>query len=100
MFGRHRKNGRNGHDISARLNSVRSDLDALQGDVRGLLNDVGYAAGDQVHGAVRNATGRVEEWGNESIEGVRKTVRDRPLSACALSAGAGAFLAALFAARL
>jgi ElaB/YqjD/DUF883 family membrane-anchored ribosome-binding protein len=96
MVGRRKKNGRNGHDISARLNSMRSDLDALQEDTRGLLYDIGYAAGDQVHGAMRNATGRLEEWGNEGIEGVRKTVRNRPLYACAISAGAGALLAALF----
>ena len=74
---------------------MRSDFAALQEDVRGLLNDVGYAAGTQVQGAVRNAASRAEEWGNEGIEGVRKTVRDRPLSACALSAGAAALLTAL-----
>jgi ElaB/YqjD/DUF883 family membrane-anchored ribosome-binding protein len=96
MFGKLKKNGRSGHDISARLNSMRSDLDALHEDTRGLLNDIGYAAGYQVHGAMRNATGRVEEWGNEGLEGVRKTVRNRPLYACAISAGAGALLATLF----
>src|SRR5262245_42225269 len=96
MFGRRKKNGRNGHDISARLNSMRSNLDAMQEDARGLLNDVGYAAGNQVHGAIKHVTGRAGDWGNESLEDVRKTVRANPLFACVLSAGTAALLAALF----
>src|SRR5215471_7396067 len=96
MFGRYKKNGRDRHDISARLSSMRSNIDAMQEDARGLLNDVGHAAGNQVRGAIRDTSGRAEEWGNESLAGMRKTVRARPLSACAFSAGAGALLAALF----
>jgi ElaB/YqjD/DUF883 family membrane-anchored ribosome-binding protein len=102
MFSRRKKNGHNRRDISARLNSMRSDLDALQENMRGLLNDVGGAAGDQVQGAMRNAAqsahgavDRVEEWGNESLEDMRKTVRGRPLASCALSIGAGALLGAI-----
>lgn len=104
MFSRRNTNGHNARDVSARLNSMRSDLDALQENMRGLLNDVGGAAGDQVQGAMRNAAqsaqgavDRVEELGNDSLDGMRKTVRERPLSACALSIGAGALLAAFFA---
>jgi ElaB/YqjD/DUF883 family membrane-anchored ribosome-binding protein len=103
MFGRRKKNRHNMRDVSARLNSMRSDLDALQENMRGLLSDVGGAADDQIQGAIRNAAqsaqgavDRVGEWGNDSFDGMRKTVRGRPLSACALSIGAGALLAALF----
>jgi ElaB/YqjD/DUF883 family membrane-anchored ribosome-binding protein len=102
MIMRRKKNGHKGDDVSARLKSMRSDLDALQENMRGLLNDVGDAAGDQVQGAMRNAAqsahgavDRVEEWGNESLDGMRKTVRGRPLAACALSVGAGALLGAI-----
>ena len=96
-------NGHNGNDISTRLNSMRSDLDALQGDVRGLLNDVSGATSDQIRSAMRNASqsaqgavDRVEKWGNSNLDDMRKTVRGRPLSACALSIGAGALLSAIF----
>jgi hypothetical protein len=106
MIMRRRKNGHNGHDVSARLNSMRADVEALQENMRGLLNDVSGAAGDQVQGAMRNAVkagqsavDRVEALGNESLDGMRKTVRGRPLVACALSIGAGALLGAVFLRR-
>ena len=99
---RKNNNGHNANDISTRLNSMRSGLDALQGDVRALLNDVSDATSDQIQGAMRSASqsaqgavDRVEKWGNENLDGVRKTVRGRPLSACALSIGAGALLSAI-----
>jgi ElaB/YqjD/DUF883 family membrane-anchored ribosome-binding protein len=106
MFMRSKKNGHNGHDIPARLDSLRAGLDALQEDMRGLINDAGAAAGDQVQGAMtsavkatQGAVERVEELGNKSLDGMRKTVRGRPLAACALSIGAGALLGALFLRR-
>jgi ElaB/YqjD/DUF883 family membrane-anchored ribosome-binding protein len=106
MFMRSKKNGHNGHDLSARLDSVRAGLDALQQDMRGLLNDVGGAAGDQVQGATtlaakatKEAAECVEKLSNKSLEGMRVTVRGRPLAACALSIGAGALLGALLLRR-
>jgi len=96
-----RKNGRNGH-VRVRLMSLRGDLDALQHDMRGLANDVGDAASEQVQGAVNGAIGsasqaadRVSEWSNENLDGVRQAVRTQPLAACALSISAGAIIGAL-----
>jgi ElaB/YqjD/DUF883 family membrane-anchored ribosome-binding protein len=103
MIIRRKKNGDKGDDVSTRLESMRSELDALREDMRGLLNDVGDAVGGQVQGAMESASESVqgavdhfEEWSNESLHGMRKTVRERPLAACALSVGAGALLGAIF----
>src|SRR5215831_6346643 len=49
---RRRRNSRNGHDVQARLNALRADLDALQEDMRGLVTEVGGAASEQVQGAM------------------------------------------------
>ena len=85
-----RKNGRNGH-VRVRLMSLRGDLDALQQDMRGLANDVGDAASEQVQGAVNGAI----ESAAEAADGVRQAVRTQPLAACALSMSAGAIIGAL-----
>jgi len=99
---RKRKNGRNGADVQARLNSVKADLDVLQQDVRGLVSDMGGVASEQVQGAVNGAlesayetADRVGEWGNENLDGVRKAVRTQPLAACMISMSAGALIGAL-----
>lgn len=99
---RKRRNGRNGADVQARLTSLRDDLDALQQDMRGLVNDVGGVASEQVQGAVNGAIDsaseaveRVSEWSNENLDGVRQAVRTQPLAACALSMSAGAIIGAL-----
>lgn len=99
---RKRRNGRNGSDVQARLNSLRGDLDALQQDMRGLVNDVGGVASEQVQGAVNGAielaseaVERVGDWSNENLDGVREAVRLQPLAACAISMSAGALIGAL-----
>ena len=99
---RKRKNGRNGSDVQARLNSLRGDLDALQQDMRGLMTDMGGAATEQVQGAVNGAiesaseaVERVSDWSNENLDGVRQVVRMQPLAACAISMSAGALIGAL-----
>ena len=97
-----RRNGRNGANVQARLSSLRDDLDALQQDMRGLVNDVGGAASEQVQGVVNGAIDsaseaveRVSEWSKENLDGVRQAVRIQPLAACALSISAGAIIGAL-----
>jgi ElaB/YqjD/DUF883 family membrane-anchored ribosome-binding protein len=99
---RKRKNGSNGHGVQARLNALRDDLDALQEDMRGLVNDAGGAASQQVQGVMTEAVhsaqdmaDRVGDWGNDNLDVVRETVRSRPFVACALSVGAGALIGAL-----
>jgi ElaB/YqjD/DUF883 family membrane-anchored ribosome-binding protein len=84
------------------LNSLRGDLDALQQDMRGLVNDVGGVASEQVQEAVNGtiesaseAIERVSDWSSENLDGVRQAVRMQPLAACALSMSAGAIIGAL-----
>jgi ElaB/YqjD/DUF883 family membrane-anchored ribosome-binding protein len=103
---RRKKSNGNGHDLAARLDSLRNDLSSLQKDLRGLLTDAGGAANEQVHDAVKGALSqvedvaeRIEEWGNDSLDSVRDVVRSQPLAAVAISMSAGALLGALFLRR-
>jgi hypothetical protein len=77
------------------MSAVRADLDALQRDVRGLVNEVGGAATREVRGAVGTTVSRLEAWGSENLAGMRAAVRNQPLKACVLSIGAGALIGAL-----
>src|SRR5262249_3313528 len=105
MVLRRRRKG-NGREVQARLSAVRADLDSLQQHMRGLVSEVSGAAGQQVQGAMsgaigaavttaHDAAGRIGDWGNENLGGVREAVRSQPLAACVLSIGAGAILGAL-----
>ena len=94
MLRRKRKNNSNGSEVQARINALRADLDALQKDMRGLVSDVGdVAMGGAIHSA-QEAAGRLEDWGNENLDGVRDAVRTQPLAACVLSMSAGALIGA------
>ena len=95
MVSRKGKKARNGSHLQGRMSAVRSDLDALQKDVMGLVNEAGGVATREVRGAVDETVGRLEAWSNENLAGVRKAVRSQPLKACALSIGAGALIGAL-----
>jgi ElaB/YqjD/DUF883 family membrane-anchored ribosome-binding protein len=103
--------------IDKRLGALRADLDALQGDMKGLASDAGDVANDRANGAIRaaenlaerafrlaeeaasQAAEDVEAWTNDNLDSVRETVRSQPLSAIALSMGAGALLGAIFLRR-
>lgn len=90
-----RANGHNGHDLTARLNSLRGDIGALQRDVRGFVSDVSASAENQLSGTVksaRQAVRGVEDWGAQNVKTVRQTVRKQPVMACMIAAGAGAIL--------
>ena len=95
-------NGQGVHDLQARLHSLKGDFGALRKDMRGLVGDVGDAAGDKMQdtfgGAIRSArdaAGRVEDWGNKKLPRVRKMVRNQPFAACAIALCAGALLGAI-----
>ncbi len=102
MLRRKRKNNSNGSEVQSRLNALRADLDALQKDMRGLVSEVGDVASKEVQGAMggaihsaQEAVERLEDWGNENLDGVRDVVRTQPLAACVLSMSAGALIGAL-----
>ena len=92
--------------LQARMQTLRGDLGTLEKDLIGLLYDVGEAAGEQVHGAMKGAmdsaaeaADRVESWGSENMPNMRKMVRTKPFAACAVALGAGALLSAILLRR-
>jgi len=115
MAVRKKKNG--SKDIDKRLGALRSDLDDLQGDMKGLATDAGTVADDRVHRAIRNAENvaerayrlaeeaatqavdDVETWTNDNLDSARESVRAQPLAAIALSMGLGALVGAIFTRR-
>jgi ElaB/YqjD/DUF883 family membrane-anchored ribosome-binding protein len=107
-------------DIETRLSALRGDLDTLQKDLKALAGDVGGVASAQARDAMKKAEAMaerayalaeeaasgasknafqaaedIEEWTNENAEALRVTVREQPLTALAIAAGVGAFLALL-----
>ncbi len=93
-------------DFHGKLSALKSDLAALQKDVRGIAGDAGEAAtakmNEALNGAmetVQDMAERVEDWGADHIVSLREQVREQPLAACALAMGAGALLGALLLRR-
>jgi ElaB/YqjD/DUF883 family membrane-anchored ribosome-binding protein len=93
-------------DVQKRVNAIRSELEALQRDMRGMVADATDAAtknmNDAVGGAMETAhetADRVNEWSNENLEGVRDAFRHQPLTSLALAVTAGAMLGAIFGRR-
>ncbi len=103
---RKKTNGHSGKEVQQRIDALRDDLENLQADMRGLFYDAGNEAQARVNGLVIDAkqyakgkASEVEEWGEENVETVRKSVRTQPLAACAISMSAGALIGALFLRR-
>ncbi len=95
-----------GDDFQDKLSALKSDLSALQKDVRGIAGDAGEAAtakmNEALNGAmetVQDMADRIEDWGADHIVSLREQVREQPLAACALAMGAGALLGALLLRR-
>jgi ElaB/YqjD/DUF883 family membrane-anchored ribosome-binding protein len=93
-------------DLQARLDAIRDDLKALQGDMRGLANGVGDAASERAADMLRTAEAMaselsedVEDWANDNIATLRETIREQPFLACGLAMSAGAIFGALLLRR-
>jgi ElaB/YqjD/DUF883 family membrane-anchored ribosome-binding protein len=115
MAERGKKNG--AKNMDTRLGALRTELNSLQVDMKNLAGDAGDVANGRVHLAIRNAENvaerayhlaeeaaghavdDVETWTTDNLDSVRGSVRAQPLSAIALSVGAGALLGALFLRR-
>lgn len=100
-------------DLDKRLDALRSDLDALQDDTKGLAIDAVDVAGSRARDAVHAAEGLaeralrlaeetasgmasdVEAWTNDNLDTARDRVREQPLAALLVSLGIGAILGAL-----
>lgn len=99
MAQRKRRNGRATHSS---LQSIQEDIAALQANMSKVIAGLGGAASEGVTQAMHTASStaedvveQVEEFGAESVDTVRSTIRAQPLVACAISVGAGALLGAL-----
>ena len=83
-----RKN--NDGDIS--LDALKSDLAALQRDMRLLVEKIATSTGEQLSDATNGTVKNVEAWADERAATVRGMIRSQPLAAIALSMSAGAVL--------
>ena len=95
---------RNGtrRDVQARAQAIRSDIEALQRDMRGMVTDATSAAAKNMNNAVEtagDAADRMSHWSNENIASMRDAVRQQPLTAFALAVSAGALLGAMWSRR-
>ena len=115
MAGHKKKNGMK--NIDTKLGALRSDLDALQDDIKSVVGAVENVANDGAQAAMQAAkdvaerayrlaeeaaahlADEVETWTNDNLDSVRESVRVRPLSSVALSMGAGVLLGAIFLRR-
>jgi hypothetical protein len=85
----------NGADSAAHMNNLKKDLDALQRDMRLLVERVASTTSERVVNTANGAAEDVEEWTSDGVESVRDLIRTQPLAAIALSMSAGAALSFL-----
>jgi ElaB/YqjD/DUF883 family membrane-anchored ribosome-binding protein len=99
--------------LDSRLGALRSELETLESDMKGFAGDAEGVVDNRVHLALRKAENiahrayhyaeessaqvahDVEDWADENINGVRKTIQAQPLSALAISMGAGVLVGAI-----
>jgi hypothetical protein len=86
---------RNQSQTEIRLQALKGDFEALQRDMRLLLDSIGTDATQRVASATNGAAHQVEEWASDGVETVRDTIRSQPLAAIALSMSAGAVISSL-----
>jgi ElaB/YqjD/DUF883 family membrane-anchored ribosome-binding protein len=101
-------------DLDSRLDAIRSDIDQLKDDSKGLAADATDIAGNRARDAIRAAAAvaeralrlaedtasgmkdDVEAWTNDNLDMARDHVRKQPLSAIGVALGIGVILGALF----
>lgn len=85
----------NGTGSAAHYNNLKKDLDALQRDMRLLVERVASDTSEQVVNTASGAVKDVEEWAGDGVDSVRDMIRAQPLAAIAISMSAGAALSLL-----
>lgn len=111
MTARTKKNGTK--NMEARLGALRSELETLEADVKGVVGDVEGIADNRIHLAIHKAediahrayhlaeettaqaVDDVEAWATGNLDSARKSIRTQPLSALAWSMGVGALIGAV-----
>ncbi|MFS8036366.1 hypothetical protein ACI7BZ_05265 [Xanthobacter sp. AM11] len=84
------------------LADVREDLDQLRADFARLLDTLGKTARHGVKGAAgeaETAAGDVQDWAEGQYLTLRETIREQPVTACAIAAGVGVILGQLLLRR-
>lgn len=81
---------------------VREDLEQLRADFARLLDTMGKTARQGVKGAAgeaENAAEEVSDWAEGRYLTLRETIREQPVTACAIAAGVGVILGQLLLRR-
>lgn len=104
-------------NMESRLGALRAELETLEGNMKTVAGDVEGIADHRVHLALRKAEDvahnayrlaeetvthiahGVDEWANDGIASTRKTIRERPVYALALTIGVGALIGAMIMRR-
>jgi ElaB/YqjD/DUF883 family membrane-anchored ribosome-binding protein len=93
---------RNNSTLEARMAALKADFEELQKDTRKLFENLGDAASTGVSEATGNATKaamhaaeEVEHWAENGVDAVRSAIREQPLTAIAISMGAGAIIGSM-----
>jgi len=86
---------RNRTQADRQLQALKTDFEALQRDMRLLLDTIGTTAGERVATVTNGAAHQVEEWANDGVKNVRDGIRAQPLAAIAISMSAGAVISSL-----
>ncbi|MFG1181036.1 DUF883 family protein [Xanthobacter versatilis] len=77
------------------LSDVRADLDQLRADFAQLIETLGKTAKHGVKGAKGEATNAAEDvtdWAEGQFLTLRESIREQPITACAIAAGVGVIL--------
>ena len=77
------------------IEDIRKDLDALKQDFTRLAETIGRTAkrsAKDAAGGAEAAAGEVSDWAEDQYIQLRHTIRDQPLTSCAVAAGLGLVL--------
>ncbi|MDI4664091.1 hypothetical protein K9U40_07070 [Xanthobacter autotrophicus] len=77
------------------LSDVRADLDQLRADFAQLIETLGKTASSGVKGAkgeAESAAEDVSDWAEGQYMTLRESIREQPITACAIAAGVGVIL--------
>lgn len=82
-------------DAGLDMDAMRAELEHLRGELSRLLDAVGESARQAADDVAIAAEAQAETagiWAEGQCESLRSSIRERPLTACAIAAGAGLIL--------
>ncbi len=78
--------------VEPAIAELRADIDRLRSDLAKLVETAGKTAKVGIKGAKSDAeaaAGEVSDWAEEKYLSLRETVREQPVTSCAVAAGIG-----------